>query len=175
MFFVVFNCWVGFFVFNKRSHPLQVWRCLSLLMLEGDPLVTVTWRNPLQGPTQASQGCFILLRKLSPLRGSLRALWQELAFLRGQAPRKEVLAQIRSEMKWMLGAPSLQQEGCKVEGVSARPPVPMAALSLTVTPLVPPPSCEVPGRAERGGGATNHPNQPVGVFYRHQMVLIEES
>lgn len=60
-----------FFVFNKGSHPLQVWRCLSLLMLEGDPLVTVTWRNPLQGPTQASQGCFILLRKLSPLRGTL--------------------------------------------------------------------------------------------------------
>lgn len=62
-----------------------------------------------------------------------------------------------------------------MEGVSARPPVPMAALSLAVTPLVPPRPRKVPGRAERGGGATNHPNQPVGVFYRHQMVLIEES
>lgn len=42
---------------------------------------------------------------------------------------------------------------------------------------VPPRSREVPGSAEQGGGATNHPNQPVGLFffYRHQMVLIEES
>lgn len=32
------------------------------------------------------------------------------------------------------GAPSPQQEGYTVEGVSARPPVPMAALSLAVTP-----------------------------------------
>lgn len=89
-----------FFFFNKGSHPLQVWRCLSLVMLEGDPS---TWRIPFQGPTPASQGCFILLRKLSPLGGSPRALRQELAFLRGQAPRKEVLAQIRSEMRRMLG------------------------------------------------------------------------
>lgn len=88
-FFSFYFCWkqrrgLGFFVwffllffYNKGSHPLQVWQCLSLLMLEGDPLVAVTWRNPLQGPTQASQRCFILLRELNPLRGSLRALWQE--------------------------------------------------------------------------------------------------
>lgn len=65
--------------------------------------------------------------------------------------------------------------GMQSGGGVCQAPIPMAALSLAVTPLVPPRSREVPGRVEQEGGATNHPNQPVGVFYRHQMVLIEES
>lgn len=73
---------------------------------------------------------------------------------------KKGLAQIRRiETRWMLG--HLLRSGRDAK----RGEHPLAPLFPRWYLRVPPNSRKVPGRAKRGGGATNHPNQPVGFFF----------
>lgn len=72
---------------------------------------------------------------------------------------KKGLAQIRRiEVRWMLGHLLCSGRDAKWGERLLAPLFPRWHLR------VPPNSQKVPRRAERGGGATNHPNQPVGFF-----------
>ena len=159
----------GFFLI-KVPIPCRASPAGLAMPLAGDaggaPVGVSSLEKPFAGTQAGFAGAFYFTWEGQPahrlaLAGAFRHLLKK-----GLAPIR------RSEMRWvlehLLGSRRAAKRGVRPPG----PPMPTASLSLAVAPPSP---TTLSRRAEQGGDATSHPNQPVGFFYRHQMFLIEES